>query len=449
MDFNSLFTITLPSSKQSKWNVVNKNAYYDNNIKKLILELGIDFGSDTIYKITSGVWGRFYTGSSYVEYSTCFSSDVSESIKKVKISLPLTTSDIGKNISLRSRTASNTTYSADNGCSISPYYSSSESYSSINVKLNTKVTSEFFNSQPTINGKTGENISLGEKNSPFTISYTVEDDDINDVLTVKEYLDGTLLKTRSNATRGFEYNLEITKEQLYNLEQTGKHTVSISVSDGNGAETTNNYNFVRVNLVPVLTVTSAFDETTVFKESSPSITYTVEDPEGEEVKVGILVDGIVVQPLEVVDQSQENTIEIEHDNWITVLNGKHTLTLQAQDIQGGISTKEYTFIKNEDTIEVQLKEPIKTGSTYAQGVYLSIIKHNVNNDSVKVMVTNNGLDTSPTWEDATSEVVNMNKYTFTNTSKTASEYALDVKITATRTVEVGTIKILGEGGSII
>ena len=328
------------------------------------------------------------------------------------------------------------------------FWNSSKQFTLSDKKGSTGIlVSTMFNSEPTINGRGSQNINLGEKNEPFSITYKVNDTDENDILTVTEYLDGGLLKTRSNAIRNTSYSIDISREQLYSLSESGTHTISVSVSDGN-AETTTNWKFIRVNLVPELTIITGIDESTIFKASSPSITYSVNDPENEEVKVGILVDGKIIQPLEVVTQNDNHEISTDHDNGITILNGKHTFTLQAEDAQGGISTKEYSFIKNEDTIEIQLKEPIKTDSA-VQGVYLTIIKDNVDNSSVQVLVTNNGLDEAPTWEDATEKVLSMSKYTFTNTSKTADNFALDVKITATRTTETGTIKILGIGGSMV
>ena len=54
-----------------------------------------------------------------------------------------------------------------------------------------------------------------------------------------------------------------------------------------------------------------------------------------------------------------------------------------------------------------------------------------------VEVCNNGYDSSPTWEDVTDEVLNREKIFLQNTSKTASKWGYNVRVTISRNSATG------------
>ena len=54
--------------------------------------------------------------------------------------------------------------------------------------------------------------------------------------------------------------------------------------------------------------------------------------------------------------------------------------------------------------------------------------HNIQDADIKVYVANNGFDESPTWEDATNELLTDDLYYFTNEIKTADKWGVKVKI---------------------
>lgn len=307
------------------------------------------------------------------------------------------------------------------------------------------VRSSWYNSDPMINGSsvsTNHKLDPYEKNTPFSFNYTVNDTDADDILVVKEYLDGNLIRTINNAVRNATYTIDIDKDTLYSLSEAGIHTVSISVSDGH-SETTNNYKFIRTNLVPVLTVSSDVDTSVTYDKDSPKITYQAYDPEGEEITMSILVDGIVVEPKTVITPNVDTKSSISHDNWITILNGKHKLSFVVEDAQGGQAKKEYEFIKNETVMDFQFKKPVET-EVALQKYYNIVSKLNVDRSSMQVLVTNNGYDTNPTWETMTTT-----PHVFSNTTKTADKWGFNLRIIITRGTETGDMKIYGMGGSLI
>ncbi len=84
------------------------------------------------------------------------------------------------------------------------------------------------NTAPTITTSSAE--SLGTKASGFTISYSVNDVDSGDTITVKELLDGVTKRTFT-ATRNATNSFAVTGDYFQKI-LNGTHTLTISASDG-------------------------------------------------------------------------------------------------------------------------------------------------------------------------------------------------------------------------
>ena len=97
------------------------------------------------------------------------------------------------------------------------------------------------NSPPTISGS---DQNLGAKTQPFSQSFSVNDADASDVLTVRTYLNSTLLQTINNAVRNQTYTITLTKAQFFGLP-TGTHTIRITVTDSLQNSATRTYTFSR------------------------------------------------------------------------------------------------------------------------------------------------------------------------------------------------------------
>ena len=89
------------------------------------------------------------------------------------------------------------------------------------------------NTAPTIT--TSSAASLGTKSSGFTVSYSVDDEDAVDTLTVTEKLDGTTKRTYT-ATRKATNSFAVTGEYFQKITN-GSHTLTVTVTDGKATVT--------------------------------------------------------------------------------------------------------------------------------------------------------------------------------------------------------------------
>jgi hypothetical protein len=92
---------------------------------------------------------------------------------------------------------------------------------------------------------------LGTKSSGFAISYSVDDEDADDALTVTEKLDSTVKRTFA-ATEGANNSFAVTGEYFQKI-LNGSHTLTISVTDGK-ATTTKVFTFVKSVTKAVITL---------------------------------------------------------------------------------------------------------------------------------------------------------------------------------------------------
>ena len=86
-----------------------------------------------------------------------------------------------------------------------------------------------------------------------------------------------------------------------------------------------------------------------------------------------------------------------------------------------------------NVLQFSLKNPISTQQIASRRI-LFAMDYNLPTDgtnkaTIKVEFSNNALDVSPTWEDATDKFQSMDYYNFTNTTKSATEFAIGVRVT--------------------
>lgn len=107
------------------------------------------------------------------------------------------------------------------------------------------------NTAPTITCDHPDGADLGTKSSGFTVSYSVNDVDSSDTLTVVEKLDG-VQKRSFTATRNQSNSFAVTGEYFQKI-LNGKHTMVISVSDGK-VTTTRTFTFTKSVTTAVITL---------------------------------------------------------------------------------------------------------------------------------------------------------------------------------------------------
>ena len=277
---------------------------------------------------------------------------------------------------------------------------------------------ELLNIPPTISGSDS---NLGDKTQTFSVSYTVNDEDSNDILTITEKLNGTTVRTINNAVRNQSYSFSVTTSQFANLALYETSTIEIIVSDGR-LSATRTYTFRKTNTAPVINYTGS-DNLGIIN-SKPTIRYTVTDAEGDDITITERLNGKVLQTY-TVSSGTSCTVNIPNMSWLGCGNSTNTIEINARDSAGGSSNKTITFTRAIDRIEV-ITNPIKTDKAVTK---ISLeVGWNTENASGQVFVCNNAYDAHPTWENMTNSVGSNLVYNLTNTTKTAAEWGVSVKV---------------------
>lgn len=266
---------------------------------------------------------------------------------------------------------------------------------------------------------------IGDKNMPFTHTYQVNDPD-GDTVTVVERLNGTAINTRNNVAQNADLSINITKETLYSLAIDKVHTISIEASDDKGNVSYRNITFRRVNAAAIITTGTPNELGEI--TSPPTITYQVSDPEGDAVTVNEYLDGQLINTISSAPISQDISVSIDWNKWVTLTPGEHTIKVKATDILGAYSEQIFKFTRFEDVIDIEIKNPIETEVMLAKIVPVVNFVAPAGFTVTKILATNNAFDVSPTWEDVTTEAIAMKDYTFTNTTKTAEKWGFSMRV---------------------
>lgn len=298
---------------------------------------------------------------------------------------------------------------------------------------------KLINSTPTISGK-DEN--LKDKTSNFSITYSVNDNDVADELTVTEKLNGRIIRTLKNPVKGSVLSLIISEELFASLIMGTTNTIEIEVTDGS-ATTYRRYTFVKTNSAPFITYTGQADlgELT----TKPSITYSVKDNEGDAITVTEKLNGEVINQFSATTNTNY-TVGITDMFWLTCGTNTNTVEIIASDALGGSSSKTITFSRKITKLQIVMKNAIETD---AKATKILVSPQWTTTGGVgKVEVCNNGFDASPTWEDMTTMSVLNRPYTFTNSTKTAAKWGIKIRLTLTKNEGYeGEVAIYGFGGA--
>ena len=294
------------------------------------------------------------------------------------------------------------------------------------------------NSAPTISGVDG---NLGDKNLGFTYDYTVNDAD-GDTLTVTEQLNDETIRTINNAPKGETLGVTITSEKLYTLSLNSVNTITIMVSDGKGGTSYRRLTFKRTNSAPAI---SGQDTALGHKTGSFAEKYTVTDIEGDNVVVSEFVDDVQIRSYQAT-LGQEETIELTREKWLMLTNGNHQLRVEAVDGNFATSVRVWTFSKTERVICFELNAPEETDEA-ASKVLVTPTWH-IEGATALVEACNNAFDAEPTWEDITPMVAINRVYNFTNKTKTADKWGVNIRFTITKNEGYeGEVSISGFGGA--
>ena len=144
------------------------------------------------------------------------------------------------------------------------------------------------------------------------------------------------------------------------------------------------------------------------------VTYSVSDSDGDVLTVTEKIDNIVVNTRENISSGSSLTFSNLNNlaSFQTILNGKHTLEIIANDGKESTSFI-FTFTKKVTEADITLKEALAVEGDISVAVLK--IEGSIPKDAIiTVLVTNNGKDSNPVWQDATTQVLNNKNIIFTN-----------------------------------
>lgn len=191
--------------------------------------------------------------------------------------------------------------------------------------------------------------------------------------------------------------------------------------------TTSTKRTVDNNTAPTITTSSAANLGT--KSSGFTVSYSVDDKDaGDTLTVTEKLDGTTKRTY-TATRKTTNSFAVTGEYFQKITNGSHTMTVTVTDGKATV-TKTFTFTKAVTAASITLAKPMEAD---AQITLCAItVGGLIPADAVfKVEVTNNGKDSSPVWEDATTEARNGRNHLFTNQTA-ANGFAFNFRVTAER-----------------
>lgn len=191
--------------------------------------------------------------------------------------------------------------------------------------------------------------------------------------------------------------------------------------------TTSTKRTVDNNTAPTITTSSAASLGT--KSSGFTVSYSVDDEDAvDTLTVTEKLDGTTKRTY-TATRKTTNNFAVTGEYFQKITNGSHTMTVTVTDGKATV-TKTFTFTKAVTAANITLAKPMEAD---AQITLCAItVGGLIPADAVfKVEVTNNGKDSSPVWEDATTEARNGRNHLFTNQTA-ANGFAFNFRVTAER-----------------
>ncbi len=190
------------------------------------------------------------------------------------------------------------------------------------------------------------------------------------------------------------------------------------------------------NLPPVLSYTGSTALGT--KNEGFTVAYAVSDTEGGAVTVAEKLDGVTMRTHSPATGTSQQFAAVLPANYQTVLNGSHTLTVEATDGSVSAAPVSVTFTKAVHTATVTLSVPLRpapNGEPPAAGgitkMFLRLVGSIPNGAVTEALATNNAADPAPVWEDISGSVTGGHNHLFANATA-ANGAAFNFKVTVSR-----------------
>lgn len=195
---------------------------------------------------------------------------------------------------------------------------------------------------------------------------------------------------------------------------------SLSVSDDGS---------VTVNTAPVINYSggSALGD----KTEGFTLSYSVSDADGDAVTVTEKLDNVVQRTFAPALGETQQFQAVLPANFQTILNGNHTITIEATDGKAAAAPVNVTFSKAVHSASITLSTPL-AADDMPTAIRLSITG-DIPDDAVwTAEVCNNAHDASPTWENIKPAIQSGYNFVFSNKTKTAENWGVNFRIEVTR-----------------
>lgn len=187
--------------------------------------------------------------------------------------------------------------------------------------------------------------------------------------------------------------------------------------------------YIHVNRPPVISSSLGASGTDLGEKKDVfNVTYSVSNPDGNALTVTEKIDNVTVNTR--TNISSDSLLTFSNLNDLTsfqkILNGEHTLEIIANN--GKEISFTFTFTKKVTEADITLKNALAVDGDIS--VAILKIEGSIPKDAiVTALVTNNGKDPNPAWQDATIEVLNNKNIVFTNKENTnGAAFNFKVKI---------------------
>ena len=236
--------------------------------------------------------------------------------------------------------------------------------------------------------------------------------------------------------------LTYTDTIAYGLTTVQYRVCAYDTAGAKSGYTTSTSRTVINNRPPVI---SGSDGNLGVKTNGFTQTYTVTDADGDSVTVKEAIDGVQIRSY-TVTLGATNTFSVTNTTWLKQTNGSHAMTITATDSFGNSSVRTYTFTKSVNSFTIQNTQPYDSDSMPTR-IKISVTRDIPAEATFTVLVCNNGYDSSPTWEDATSSVTGGLVHIFENTTHTAGAWGVIVKVIVDRGNAEGACYVSQIGGN--
>ena len=198
------------------------------------------------------------------------------------------------------------------------------------------------------------------------------------------------------------------------------------------------------NVIPVIETASA----DLGKITAPySVSYKIKDADaGQTWTVTESLDGKELKTFD-AKVGTSYASKMSPSDWQKVLNGKHILKIEVVDSEQGKDVKEISFEKDVRKLDFELgKAGLQGIDKMPERAILSMGATVPSGASIKVEITNNALDAKPVWQDCTTQVLGGDKIFFSNKSKTATKWAVNIRVTGDKKTATEVLSVSSIGG---